>query len=87
MWDTGNLLCLLILFSNKYLSTHLDKDCFLHSKILVKKIKMVEYQNKKTYALNNIDNDKLNELSEFPIGSVTKLFTIISLLLLHQNKK
>ena len=37
--------------------------------------------------VNNIDSDKLNEYSEFPLGSTTKLFTIISLLLLHQKNK
>lgn len=53
----------------------------------VKKIKMIEYVNKNIYYLNTIDNDKLDEFSEFPIGSVTKLFTILSLLILHENKK
>ena len=57
------------------------------SKILIKKMKIVEFTNNNIYVLNNIDNDKLNEYSEFPIGSITKLFTIISLLLLHQNKQ
>lgn len=52
-----------------------------------KKMKIIEYKNKKIYALNNIDDDKLNEFSEFLIGSITKIFTIISLLLLQQNKK
>lgn len=56
-------------------------------KILEKKFKMIEYINKKTYILNNIDNEKLDNFSEFPIGSITKIFTIISLLLLHQDKK
>ena len=56
-------------------------------KIYEKKKKFVEYDDKKLSVLNNIDSDKLNEYSEFPIGSTTKLFTIISLLLLHQNNK
>lgn len=55
-------------------------------KILEKKLKFVEYINKKIYGINNIDSDLLSETSEFPIGSITKLFTIVSLLLLHQNK-
>ena len=55
-------------------------------KIYEKKIKLVEYNNKKCYAINNFDNEEINEYSEFSIGSITKLFTIISLLLLHQNK-
>ena len=37
--------------------------------------------------MNNIDKDILNESSEFLIGSITKIITIISLLLLHQNKQ
>ena len=36
--------------------------------------------------MNNFDNEKLDEKSEFPIGSITKLFTMVSLLILHQNK-
>jgi len=56
-------------------------------KIYEKKKKFVEYDDKKLYVLNNVDSDNLNEYSEFPIGSTTKLFTIISLLLLHQNKQ
>ena len=58
-----------------------------NKKPIVKKIKMIEYVNKNIYYLNTIDNDKLDEFSEFPIGSVTKLFTILSLLILHENKK
>jgi len=53
-------------------------------------IKIIEYKNKNLgtlYLLNNIDKEKLNEYSEFPIGSITKVFTMISLLLLHQNKQ
>ena len=34
-----------------------------------------------------IDKEGHNEYSEFPIGSITKVFTMISLLLLHQNKQ
>jgi CubicO group peptidase (beta-lactamase class C family) len=56
-------------------------------KTFEKKIKTIEYVNKNIYQLNNMDNEKLNEFSEFPIGSITKLFTITSILLLHQNKK
>jgi len=55
-------------------------------KLLEKKLKMVQYSNKKIYGINNIDSEKLSETSEFPIGSVTKVFTIVSLLLLQQNK-
>jgi CubicO group peptidase (beta-lactamase class C family) len=55
-------------------------------KIYQKKYKAVEYRNKKLYVINNIDDDKLDEYSEFLIGSITKLFTIVGLLILHQNK-
>jgi len=58
-----------------------------NKQILEKKLKMIEFVKNKIYALNNIDVDKLDEESEFPIGSITKLFTIISLLILHQNKQ
>jgi len=56
-------------------------------KILEKKVKIVEYIDKKIYGINNIDSELLSETSEFPIGSITKVFTIVSLLLLHQNKQ
>ena len=56
-------------------------------KINVIKIKQVKYSDNKLYVLNNIDDDKLDEYSEFPIGSITKLFTIISILLLEQDNK
>ena len=51
------------------------------------KIKRMYYKNSKLYALNNIDKEKLNENSEFLIGSITKVFTAILLLILHQEKK
>lgn len=54
---------------------------------LTKKIKIVEYKNSNIYYLNNIDDDVLDKFSEFPIGSITKIFTIIALLILHENKK
>ena len=60
-----------------------NKQMIIHEK----KFKVVKYDDKKLCVLNNIDSDKLYEYSEFPIGSITKLFTIISLLLLHQNNK
>jgi CubicO group peptidase (beta-lactamase class C family) len=58
-----------------------------HFKIAEKKIKSVECINDKIYVLNNIDDETLDEKSQFPIGSITKLFTIIALLILHDNKK
>jgi len=51
------------------------------------KMKRIVYREKKCYAINNMDTEKLDENSEFYIGSVTKLFTAISLLILHQEKK
>jgi CubicO group peptidase (beta-lactamase class C family) len=55
--------------------------------VLIKKIKMIEYVKKKTYVFNNIDDEKLDKFSEFLIGSITKLFILLSILLLHQNKQ
>jgi len=69
--------------NNNIIQTGGNKQMIIHEK----KIKVVEYDDKKLCVLNNIDSDKLSEYSEFPIGSITKLFTIISLLLLHQNNK
>jgi len=54
-------------------------------RIIRKKIKMVEYENKVAYEFNNIDNEKLTEDSEFPIASITKIFIIISILLLQER--
>ena len=51
------------------------------------KIKKVLYKNNKLYTFNNIDKEKLDKDSEFLIASITKLFTTISLLILHQEKK
>lgn len=55
-------------------------------KIIKDKVKYVKYKNKKLYVLNTIDKEKLNEYSEFMIGSVTKIFTIFLLLILQQKK-
>lgn len=57
------------------------------SRVFLKKFKMVEYIDNKIYGINNIDCEKLSASSEFPIGSVTKLIIIISLLILHQQNK
>ena len=79
-------------YKNKYLELkNIDNDYIFNQiggdKILEKKFKIIEFINKKTYSLNNMDDEKLDKFSEFPIASITKIFTIISLLLLHQNKK
>ena len=49
--------------------------------------KQVEYKDDILYISNNIDNDMLDQNSEFRIGSISKLFTIIGILILHQNNK
>ncbi len=54
-------------------------------RIIRKKIKMVEYENKVAYEFNNIDKEKLTEESEFPIASISKIFIIISILLLQER--
>lgn len=54
-------------------------------KIINKGVKSIEYKNKILYIVNNIDRDKLNEYSEFMLGSITKVFTIYLILILHQN--
>jgi CubicO group peptidase (beta-lactamase class C family) len=46
---------------------------------------MVEYENKVAYEFNNIDKEKLTEESEFPIASISKIFIIISILLLQER--
>lgn len=55
-------------------------------KIINKKVKSVEFINNNIYRLNNIDNDKLTGNSEFLIGSITKIFTVILLLILQEKK-
>jgi len=51
------------------------------------KFKKVLYKKKNLYVFNNIDKEKLDEHSDFLIASITKVFTIISLLILHQEKQ
>ena len=51
------------------------------------KIKKIKYKNNKLYAFNNIDKDKLDKNSHFLLGSITKIFTAIGLLILEQEKK
>jgi len=43
------------------------------------KIKKVIYKDNKLYTFNNIDKEKLDENSEFPIASLTKILKIILL--------
>lgn len=58
----------------------------LKIKIIDKKVKYVEFINNNIYRLNNIDNDKLTGNSEFLIGSITKMFTAVLLLILQEKK-
>lgn len=48
-------------------------------------IKGIDYYDNNIYVANNMDKEKIDKYSEFPIGSITKVFTIISLLILHQK--
>jgi hypothetical protein len=48
-------------------------------------IKKILYENGNFFVENNIDNDKLDMNSTFLIGSITKIFTIYTILILHQN--
>jgi CubicO group peptidase (beta-lactamase class C family) len=49
--------------------------------------KYIQYIDGKLTVINKIDTEKLDKKSELPIGSITKVFTSISMLILHQNKK
>ena len=56
---------------------------------LIEKIpqaKYLQYQDGKLYYYNSIDSDVLNEHSEFVLGSVTKIFTAILIMILHKLK-
>jgi CubicO group peptidase (beta-lactamase class C family) len=50
------------------------------------KLKRIEYNNKKLFVFDNLDNEKINEYSQFYLASITKLFTCFTIILLHQNK-
>ena len=56
------------------------------TEIFEKKYKIIEYANDKLQTFNNIDRDVLNEDSQFPIADVTKLFSIVCLLILNEKK-
>ena len=49
------------------------------------KTKQIIYQNNKLEIINTIDDDILNEHSTFLIGSITKIFTVFTILILHQQ--
>ena len=57
----------------------------MNNKIYELKMKRMLYKYNKIYALNNIDNEKLDTNSDFLIGSISKLYTIIVLLILSKN--
>lgn len=48
--------------------------------------KCILYENGILKSFNDVDDEKLNKNSQFLIGSLTKIFTIFTILLLHQNK-
>jgi len=48
-------------------------------------VKKILYENGNFFVENNIDDDKLDMQSTFLIGSITKIFTIYTILILHQN--
>jgi CubicO group peptidase (beta-lactamase class C family) len=50
------------------------------------KLKFAEFTKNKCYVINTTDNEKLDGNSEFLIGSITKLFTMLSILILQQHK-
>lgn len=54
-------------------------------KLLTDKVKYVYLKNSRLYGLNTIDKEKLNDNSEFRIGSITKLFTVVVLLRLQEQ--
>lgn len=49
--------------------------------------KEVRYEGGVLYCQNTLDDEELNETSQFLIGSVTKIFTYILILILQQEKK
>lgn len=49
-------------------------------------VKQITLRQGKLYALNTMDDDLVDEFSEFAIGSVTKIFTALTVILLHQQK-
>ena len=51
------------------------------------KLKYVKYTgNNNIHIINTIDNDEINEFSEFMIGSITKLFTGMLIIILNDKK-
>jgi len=58
---------------------------FIINRVVSSLTKELEYKNGKLTVKNTIDNEVLDENSEFFIGSLTKVFTIIALLILHQK--
>jgi CubicO group peptidase (beta-lactamase class C family) len=50
------------------------------------KYKYIRYEKNILYTANNIDSDVLDEDSQFMLGSVTKILTILTLLVLQQHK-
>lgn len=55
-------------------------------KPITPKLKYVEYRNNKLIAMNNIDNDVIDQNSEFMIGSIAKLITTHTILRMQEEK-
>jgi CubicO group peptidase (beta-lactamase class C family) len=51
------------------------------------KFKSIIYYDNKISAINNIDNEIINKYSQFPVGSITKIITIICIFILQQKNK
>ena len=47
--------------------------------------KKIIYRNKKLYAINNTDTEVLDEHSDFSLGSITKIFTALTAVILDEQ--
>ena len=71
----------------KYKTKYLElKNTYINNQIGGQYIKKIIYENNNFLIENNIDDDKLDINSTFLIGSITKIFTVYMILILHQNK-
>lgn len=58
------------------------------SDIIIPKTKYCRYNTYKGFEYyNNMDDDIIDEYSEFMIGSITKIFTMIQIIIFHMNNK
>lgn len=51
----------------------------------IPKTSYIKKSDDKIYYYNNVDNNKITMKSEFRIGSITKIFTAVSILVAQQN--